>query len=332
MNPGMPNDLVRRALMKATLACCLGYSAGSAADEAYPNKPIRLLIPFPAGGPSDIMARQIVQVMSKNIGQPFVVMNVVGAAGIAGTRQGALAAPDGYTVILGGTGTHTTNEFLYSKLPYDPEKDFIPLGLLYKAINVFLVSAESPFHTLQDLIKYAKAKPGELNFAIGAIGSSSHLAFEKFRNDAGLNIVAVPYKGMPAAYTDLIGGRIQVMPNDVLQALGQIESGKVRALAVTSAKRLAFLPAVPTVAESGFPDFEAVGWAGLFVPANTSRAIVQRLSTSLIDAMRDDELLRAMAQRKVELTAMTQSEFASMLKRDREKWAAVIRAANIKLD
>ncbi|MFZ4709693.1 MAG: Bug family tripartite tricarboxylate transporter substrate binding protein [Zwartia sp.] len=242
--------------MTATLAGLIVLVSQQAGAQEYPTKAIKIIVPFAAGGPADIVMRQVAGAMSPILGQAMVVENVTGAAGIVGTKMGAAAAPDGYTLLLGGTGTHTTNEFLYPSLPYDSDKDFAPIVLMYKAINVFVVPATSSIQTLADLIKQAKSQPGIMNYGLGAIGSSSHLSFEQFKKEAGINIVGIPYKGMVPAYTDMMGGRIQVMPNDISNASEQIASGKLRALAVTSGERFLYLPEVPTVAESGFPGFE----------------------------------------------------------------------------
>ncbi len=300
--------------------------------QDYPIKSIKIIVPFAAGGPADIVTRQVAATMSTVLGQAMVVENVTGAAGIVGTKMGAAAAPDGYTLLLGGTGTHTTNEFLYPSLPYDSDKDFTPIVLMYKAINVFVVPANSPIQTLADLIKQAKQQPGILNYGLGAIGSSSHLSFEKFKKDADIQIVAIPYKGMLPAYTDLMGGRIQVMPNDISNATEQIASGKLRALAVTSAQRFPYLPDIPTVAEQGFPGFEGVGWGGLFAPANTPTNIVTKIAAAAAQAYKTEELKQAMRARKVELIESTPELFASFIVQERKKWAKVIQDSNIKLE
>ena len=300
--------------------------------QDYPTKSIKIIVPFAAGGPADIVTRQVAASMSSVLGQAMVIENVTGAAGIVGTKIGAAAAPDGYTLLLGGTGTHTTNEFLYPSLPYDSDKDFTPIVLMYKAINVFVVPANSPIQTLADLIKQAKQQPGILNYGLGAIGSSSHLSFEKFKKDADIQIVAIPYKGMLPAYTDLMGGRIQVMPNDISNATEQIASGKLRALAVTSAQRFPYLPDIPTVAEQGFPGFEGVGWGGLFAPANTPTNIVTKIAAAATQAYKTDELKQAMRARKVELIESTPELFASFIVQERKKWAKVIQDSKIKLE
>jgi tripartite-type tricarboxylate transporter receptor subunit TctC len=203
---------------------------------------------------------------------------------------------------------------------------------MYKAINVFVVPANSPIQTLADLIKQAKQQPGILNYGLGAIGSSSHLSFEKFKKDADIQIVAIPYKGMLPAYTDLMGGRIQVMPNDISNATEQIASGKLRALAVTSAQRFPYLPDIPTVAEQGFPGFEGVGWGGLFAPANTPTNIVTKIAAAAAQAYKTEELKQAMRARKVELIESTPELFASFIVQERKKWAKVIQDSKIKLE
>jgi len=321
-----------KKLMTATLAGLIVLVSQQAGAQEYPTKAIKIIVPFAAGGPADIVMRQVAGAMSPILGQAMVVENVTGAAGIVGTKMGAAAAPDGYTLLLGGTGTHTTNEFLYPSLPYDSDKDFAPIVLMYKAINVFVVPATSSIQTLADLIKQAKSQPGIMNYGLGAIGSSSHLSFEQFKKEAGINIVGIPYKGMVPAYTDMMGGRIQVMPNDISNASEQIASGKLRALAVTSGERFLYLPDVPTVAESGFPGFEGVGWGGLYAPAQTPKNIINKIAAAAAQAYKTDELKQAMKARKVEIIESTPELFANFVVQERKKWAKVIQEANIKLE
>ncbi len=321
-----------KKLMTATLTGLIVLVSQQAGAQEYPTKAIKIIVPFAAGGPADIVMRQVAGAMSPILGQAMVVENVTGAAGIVGTKMGAAAAPDGYTLLLGGTGTHTTNEFLYPSLPYDSDKDFAPIVLMYKAINVFVVPATSSIQTLADLIKQAKSQPGIMNYGLGAIGSSSHLSFEQFKKEAGINIVGIPYKGMVPAYTDMMGGRIQVMPNDISNASEQIASGKLRALAVTSGERFLYLPDVPTVAESGFPGFEGVGWGGLYAPAQTPKNIINKIASAAAQAYKTDELKQAMKARKVEIIESTPELFANFVVQERKKWAKVIQEANIKLE
>ena len=321
-----------KKLMTATLTGLIVLVSQQAGAQEYPTKAIKIIVPFAAGGPADIVMRQVAGAMSPILGQAMVVENVTGAAGIVGTKMGAAAAPDGYTLLLGGTGTHTTNELLYPSLPYDSDKDFAPIVLMYKAINVFVVPATSSIQTLADLIKQAKSQPGIMNYGLGAIGSSSHLSFEQFKKEAGVNIVGIPYKGMVPAYTDMMGGRIQVMPNDISNASEQIASGKLRALAVTSGERFLYLPDVPTVAESGFPGFEGVGWGGLYAPAQTPKNIINKIAAAAAQAYKTDELKQAMKARKVEIIESTPELFANFVVQERKKWAKVIQEANIKLE
>ena len=321
-----------KKLMTATLTGAIGLMSQQALAQEYPTKAIKIIVPFAAGGPADIVMRQVAAAMSPILGQAMVIENVTGAAGIVGTKMGGAAAPDGYTLLLGGTGTHTTNEFLYPSLPYDSDKDFAPIVLMYKAINVFVVPATSSIQTLADLIKQAKSQPGIMNYGLGAIGSSSHLSFEQFKKEAGINIVGIPYKGMVPAYTDMMGGRIQVMPNDISNASEQIASGKLRALAVTSGERFLYLPDVPTVAESGFPGFEGVGWGGLYAPAQTPKNIINKIAAAAAQAYKTDELKQAMKARKVEIIESTPELFANFVVQERKKWAKVIQESNIKLE
>jgi hypothetical protein len=321
-----------KTLTKISLITLTLFVSQQVWGQDYPLKAIKVIVPFAAGGPADIVMRQVAASISPILGQAMVIENVTGAAGIVGTKMGGAAAPDGYTLLLGGTGTHTTNEFLYPSLPYDSDKDFTPVVLMYKAINVFVVPANSPIQTLADLVKLAKQQPGTLNYGLGAIGSSSHLSFEKFKKEADIEIVGIPYKGMLPAYTDMMGGRIQVMPNDISNATEQITSGKLRALAVTSAERFPYLSEIPTVAEQGFPGFEGVGWGGLFAPANTPKNIVNKIAVAAAKAYQTDELKQAMRARKVEIIESTPELFASFIVQERKKWAKVIQDSKIKLE
>src|SRR5581483_6918377 len=257
--------LVLRVICGSALALLLAVAPAAAQPaESYPAKPVAFVVTFAAGGGTDIMARTIARAMEPVLGQPIIVENKPGAGGNIGTSYVAQAEPDGYTLLVGSTGTHAANQFLYSKLPYDPVKDFVPVSLLVTFNNVVVVPAASPFKSLQDLIDAAKKNPGKLNYGITTIGSSSHLAVEKFKHDAHLDMLGVPYNGAGLAMTDLLGGRLDFMLDLIGTEYENISAGKLRPLATTSLTRAPQLPNVPTVAESGFPGFNAVGWIGLF--------------------------------------------------------------------
>lgn len=332
----------RLALRKLTVSivCMLSASiglvpTGATAQESagqYPSKPIQLIIPFAAGGGTDIQGRIVAQEISKILGQPVVVENRAGAGGGIGAKYVAGAAPDGYTLLVGSTGTHTANEFLYSKLPYDSVKDFTPITLLATFDNAVFVPSASPIRTLKDLIDAAKKNPGKLNYGVTTVGSSSHLAVEKLRRDAGIDAVPVPYNGAGQAMVDLLGGRLDFILDLVGTQSGNLEAGKVRALASTALTRNPVLKNVPTVAESGYPGFSAVGWIGLFAPAGTPPAAVEKIYFAVNKAFQSPELQASMRARGFDIAAVEPKEFTKFLAEERAKWSTVIREAHIKLD
>jgi len=342
MNDGMsflPRRRAVRILAVATAALALtggdGAIRAAAAAESpsqYPSRTIQLIVPFAAAGGTDIQARMVAQAMGKILGQTIVVENRPGAGGSIGARSVASAAPDGYTLLVGSTGTHTANEFLYSKLPYDSVKDFTPITLLATFDNALFVPASSQIKSLAELIDFAKKNPGKLTYGVTTIGSSSHLAVEKFKRDAGIDAVGVPYNGAGLAMADLLGGRLDFMLDLVGTQHGNIESGKVRAIATTAAQRNAVLKGVPTVADSGYPGFSAIGWIGLFAPANTPPEIAQKVHAAVDRAYRTPELQSAMRTRGFDIAAMPPQEFGKFLAEQRAKWGTVIREAKIKLD
>lgn len=306
--------------------------AHAQSPDAYPTRPITLVVTFAAGGGTDIQARIIARALEPILGQPVVVENRPGAGGSIGTQAVATAKADGYTLLVGSTGTHAANQYLYAKLPYDPVKDFAPITVLATFNNVVVVPAASPIKSLQELIDAAKKNPGKLNYGITTVGSSSHLAVEKFKHDAALDIVGIPYNGAGLATTDLLGGRLDFMLDLVGTQFENISAGKLRPLATTALARSPVLPAVPTVAESGFPGFSAVGWIGLFAPASTPPAIVNKLAAAVKKAYEWPELQASMRSRGFDLVAMTPPEYTKFLEEERVKWSAVIRDAHIKLE
>lgn len=316
----------------ASIVAMLSAPGLSAAADSYPSHSIRLIVPFAAGGGTDIMARIVAQYMGKELGQAIVVENHPGAGGNIGSAYVAQSKPDGYTLLIGSTGTHGANQFLYSKLPYDPVKDFTPISVLNTFDNVVVVPESSKIHTLKDLVDIAKKHPGKLNYGVTTVGSSSHLAVEKFKRDAGIQANAIPYNGSGQATTDLLAGRLDFMLDLVGTQLGNIKSGKVRPIATTDLKRNAAFPNVPTIAESGYPGFSAVGWIGLFGPAHLPPAVVDRLYKAIDKVYASPDFQATMRARSFDIAHMPPAEFVKFLAAEREKWGTVVREAHIKLD
>ncbi|HEX2547046.1 MAG TPA: tripartite tricarboxylate transporter substrate binding protein [Ramlibacter sp.] len=310
----------------------IGTVAGAQeSPDAYPSKPIKFVVPFAAGGGTDILGRQVARAIEPILGKPIIIDNKPGAGGGIGTALVAKADPDGYTMVLGTTATHAMNEFLYGKLPYDPGKDFTPVTLLIKITNVLTVPANSPIKTFSDLLRIAKAQPGKLSYGIVAIGSSSHLASEKLKGDAGINVVGVPYNSQVTGMTDLISGRLDFMFDSIGNSRPHLLAGKLRAIAVTALERSAFLPDVPTIAESGLPGFAAPGWVGLFAPANTHPAIVAKMASAIAESYKSGKNIEDFKAAGFELEAMAPKAYAEFVAAERIKWGKVIREANIKL-
>ena len=272
---------MNRIVQRAALFVLLALSAAAAAAQPYPSKPIRLVVPFPAGGTTDILAREVGQRLSLSLGQPVVIDNRPGAAGNIGSELVAKSAPDGYTLLMATVGTHAINPNLYARIPYDHVKDFAPVVLVAGVPNVLEVTPSLPVHSVADLINLAKEKPGQINFASSGSGTSIHLSGELFKTMAGVDMTHVPYKGSAPAITDLIGGQVQVMFDNLPSSLQQIKAGKLRAIAVTSAQRAPALPDVPTIAESGLPGFEATSWFGIVAPTGTPPTIIARINADV---------------------------------------------------
>ena len=322
----------RRRAAVAIGSLAAGTFLKPAAAQDYPTKPIRVIVPVGAGGATDAVARAFANELPSVLGQPLVVENKPGAAGVIGTMAVKQSAADGYTLLLGTIGTHSTNQHLIARVPYDPVQDFAPVSLLSKVSNVIVVTRDFPARTLQEFVAYVKRHPGQVNYAVSAVGSSAHLAMEMFKQRAGLDMVKISYKGPAESSTDLVAGRVHVMFAPVINELGNIQSGRVRPLAQTSAKRVPILPDVPTVAEAGFPGFEASGWNGLFARAGTPAAVVEKLSAAVRQVATRPSLQQIFTGQGVVVATTTPAEFSKFLEDDRTQWAAVIRAAGIKPD
>jgi len=318
-----------RRLLLALVAITLNASALA---QAWPSKPIRVLVPFPPGGGTDIVSREVTQRVTANTGWTFVVDNKPGAGGNLGIDAAAKSPPDGYTIVLGQTSNLAINRTLYSKLPYDPIKDLVPVGLVASAPLVLVVPAQSPYRTLADLVAAAKAKPGEINFASPGNGTVAHLTGEKFQKSAGVRFTHVPYKGTNQALTDVIGGQVQLYVSSVPSVLQQIRIGKLRALAVTSEKRVSDLPQTPTVAEAGFKGSEAVTWFGFLAPAGTPKEAVARLNAEFNKALQQPELRKRLAEEGADPLGGTPEQFAQLIRDDIGRWGKVVKESGVKVD
>jgi tripartite-type tricarboxylate transporter receptor subunit TctC len=316
-----------RLLLAAVSAIAvLGTPAASRADN-YPERPITLIVPFPPGGSTTIVARIIADKMSQTLGKSIVVDNRGGAGGTIATRIVSKAAPDGYTIALGYTGTLAIGPSLYPSAGYDPRKDFAPIGEIGIAANTLVVHPSFNVHSVAELVAYAKANPGKVNFGSAGIGTVSHVCGEYFATVAGIKIVHVPYKGTGPAIVDLLGGHIPMAFAPIPATHEQAKAGSLRMLAVTSAKRSTLLPDVPTIAEQGLPGFEAVLRYGLIAPAGTPRAIIERLNKELNIALKDPEVSKHLAVEGAEPLPGTPEDYAKDIDREETQWAKVIKAS-----
>jgi tripartite-type tricarboxylate transporter receptor subunit TctC len=310
----------------------LAWSCAAAA-QAWPSKPIKVIVPYPAGGFYDTVARLVGVKMAEDFGQPVVVENRVGAGGIVGTDYVAKSAPDGYTIMVGGIGPHGINPGLYPKLPYDPVRDFEPIVHVVNAANILVVHPSLPVSSLNELILLARAKPGQLNYASNGSGTSPHLAAEMFASAMGLKLTHIPYKGSAPAVTAMLGGQTQMAFNNAGDVLQHIRAGKLRALAVTGAKRLAALPEVPTMQESGAPGYEAVAWWAYYAPAGTPRDIVMRLNAEINKTIQLPEVRdRLSVQGSAEIVGGSPEQLAAFMKAEIAKWSRVIKESGATAD
>lgn len=314
-------------LILAVTAAAGLVGLAQAEAPAYPRGPVTLVVPFPAGGPTDNMARLLAQKLGERLGQPVVVDNKGGAGGSIAAEAVARAAPDGQTLFFGTTGTMAINPALYARLPYDPVKDFAPVSLMATTMNVLVVNPTVPAKSLGELIQLAKANPGKLTFGSAGNGSSNHLSGELFGTSAGLQITHVPYKGSAPAMVDLLGGRLTMMFDTIAQQTGYIAQGKVRALAVTGPKRSPLLPGVPTAQEAGLKDFDVTIWFGVLAPAGTPAPIVDRLSREITAVMSTDAMKKVMQQQGADAQPTTPGEFAALIRHDIAKWGPVVKAS-----
>ena len=308
-------------------ACALATSA-LAAD--YPTKPVRIVVPFPPGGPADALARMVGDKLQAALGQPVVVDNRPGAGGNIGMELGAKAAPDGHTLVLAPAGNLTVNPSLYRNVPYDVARDFAPVTVIAAVPNVLVVNPQVPAKDLAELIAYAKANPGKLNFASPGAGSGAHLAGELLKSTAGIEMVHVPFNGIAPAVTAVVAGDVQVMFAAAPSAMPQVTAGKLRALGVASPKRMAAAPALPTIDESGLPGFDVTSWYSIVVPATTPPAVIDRLQKEIARALEAPDVKAKLAGLGAEPVANTPADFAAMIRSESAKWGKIVKDANIK--
>ena len=298
----------------------------------YPGRPIRMIVPFPAGGATDLTARVVCERMATLLGQPVVIDNRPGAGGNIGTEMVAKAEPDGYTLLTCTIGTASINQFLYTRLAYDPAKDLTSVALINEVANVIAVGANSPYRTLQDLLAAAKAKPGELNYGTPGNGTSGHLCGEYLKTKAGVNLTHIPYRGTSQIIPDLLGGRLDLSVDNLPGYLPHIKEGRLRALAVTAGERWFSLPEVPTVKEAGVPDFEAVAWFGFQAPSRVPKPVVEKLAATVVSIVAEPTTADRLREIGSNPKALTPPEFDRYIAAENAKWREVVRTAGAKLD
>jgi len=302
------------------------------AFAAYPEKPIRMIVPFPAGGATDLMGRALGKLLAEQMHQSVVIDNRGGAGGSIGAEIAARSTPDGYTLLFGTMGTLTINPAIYPKLNYQTLRDFAPISLTYTTPRILVVHPSVAAKNVRELIALAKSKPGVLTFGSAGYGSSSHLTGELFKSSAGINLTHVPYKGTSAAVIDLIAGRISMAFDSPAIYVPYVRNGKLRALGVSSLKRLSMIPDIPTIAESGLPGFEVSNWLGALAPARTPKDIVMRLQSEIAKAMTDSETKQQLLVAGIETTSSSPEQFTAFIKSETVKWAALVKRSRAKID
>lgn len=321
----------RRAAMGAIALAAATLSLGAAA-QAYPTKPITIVVPFSAGGTTDILARLVGQYLTTELGQPVVVDNKAGAGGNIGGALAAKAPADGYTLFMGTVGTHAINAALYKKMPFDHVKDFAPLSRVANVPNLLVAHPSQPFKTVPEMIAYAKANPGKINFGSPGNGASPHLSGELFKSMAKVDLTHIPYKGSAPAVSDLLGNQIAIMFDNMPSVIPHVRSGKLRAIAISTAKRSPELPDVPTIAEAGVPGYEAVSWFGLFAPAATPKPVLDKLSAALSKVLANPEVQKKISAQGGETVNETPAQFAAFIRSETTKWGKVVKESGATVD
>ena len=313
------------------LALTAAFSVGAARADDYPSRPIRLIVPYSAGGSADSVARIIAKRVGDSVGQTIVVENRGGAGAIIGTDLVSKSDPDGYTLLLGQSGPISINPGVYKKLPYDPLKDFAPVTMTTSYPYIMVVNPKLGVKTVQEFVALAKSKPGELNYGTTGIGAANHLLTELFDSKAGITMTHIPYRGTSLAVTDLIGGQVQVVFADPVSALAHIKAGTLIALAVTSKDRSPVAPEVPTISESGYPGFDAIAWHGILAPAHTPPAIIDRLNAEIVKALQDQETRDLLEKQAMQIVGNSPDAFANFIKQDIAVWKEVADQAKVEV-
>ncbi len=306
--------------------------ASPALAQTYPSKPITIVVPFSAGGTTDILARIMGQALSVELGQPVVVDNRAGAGGNIGAALAAKATADGHTLFMGTVGTHAINAALYKKLPFDPIKDFAPLSRVANVPNVLVSHPSKPYKTVAELIAYAKARPGQINYASSGNGSSIHLSGELFESLTKTGMVHIPYKGSAPAVNDLLANQVDIMFDNLPSAIAHVRAGKLRAIAVTTSKRSEQLPQVPTIAESGVPGYEATSWFGLFAPAATPAPVVSKLNAAIVKVLDQADVKKKIIDQGGDPHPEKPEQFAAFIQAESLKWSKVVRDSGASLE
>jgi len=317
-------------LVRAFCAALALATAGAVIAQPYPVKPVRIISPFPPGQATDIMARLVAENLAQALGQPFLVENRAGAGGALGTEAAAKAAPDGYTLVMGTIGALAIGPALYSKLAYDPVRDFAPIANLGLTPQTLVVSSSSGFRTLKDFVEHAKTTP--VDYASSGNGSASHLAMEMFRSASGVQLNHIPFKGSSEAQTQVLGGQVQIMFDAIPGVAAQIKAGKLRALGIASPERSPFFPEVPTIAEQGYPGFAAVGWIGIVAPARTPEAVLDRLNAEVRRLIAKPEVRERLAALSFLPVGDSREHFAAFIREEVAKWSKVVKESGAKVD
>ena len=333
----MQHSHATRRFALGSIASAVVLGAGllggtSALAQAYPTKPVTIIVPFAAGGTTDILARIIGQALTAELGQSVVVDNRAGAGGNIGGQAAAKATPDGHTLFMGTVGTHAINASLYKKMPFDPVKDFAPLTRVANVPNLLVANPAQPYKSVKDLIAYAKANPGKVNFGSAGNGSSIHLSGELFKSLAKVDMQHAPYKGSAPAVTDLLGNQIDIMFDNMPSAIQHVRSGKLAPLAVTTAKRSPELPNVPTIAEAGVPGYEATSWFGMFAPAGTPAPVLAKLNAAIVKVLAQPDVKKKINEQGAEVYSETPEQFAAFIQAESVKWGKVVKESGASLD
>ncbi len=321
---------MRFATLLASVVSIAGAALGGAASaQDFPTKPIRLIVPYSAGGPTDVIARVLGQRMTAILGQSFIIESRGGAGGSIGGRAVANSDPDGYTLLFGATGPLVISPIVFKPPDYDPAKSLVPVALIGTTSNILVVNPKLPVRSVQELIAYAKANPGKLSYSSPGVGTPPHMIGEMFKLKTGIDMVHVPYKGGGNSTQDVVGGQVQLTFENPAGSLPLVRSGTLRALAVTSNERSPQIPELPTMIEAGVPDFVSVSFTGLAAPAGTPERIIRRLNTAVNESLKDAEVQSALRTLAVDIRGGSPEEFGAYLSREREKWSAVAKAANV---